>query len=372
MNVTIVGGGNMGMCLAGVISRLKKYDVTILASHPEQFEDAIRVIEDEAQLSYMSGKIIATDKLDDAIKKADFIYCTYPAFLRSAFIEKAEQYIKPSATIGFIPAYGGAEFFCKKMIKKGVTFFGLQKPPYICRTKERGKIADLMSKKKELLLATLPNEKAKETAMLLQDMLGIKTEVMPNYMNVTLLPGNPLLHTSGSYCYLKDYKKGDTYPQQIYYYQSWNDECSRIICAFSDEMMNICDRIPIDLSGVQSIQTYYESPTPQALTRKFHSIPSFQPLVLPMIQTEDGFIPDFDSRYFTEDIPYGVCTIKALAEIVDVPTPTADKILSWYKANTGKEYFKPDGTFGKDIAETAVPQLFGIDSLKKLTEFYSK
>ena len=91
MNVTIVGGGNMGMCLAGVISRLKKYDVTILASHPEQFEDAIRVIEDEAQLSYMSGKIIATDKLDDAIKKADFIYCTYPAFLRSAFIEKAEQ-----------------------------------------------------------------------------------------------------------------------------------------------------------------------------------------------------------------------------------------------------------------------------------------
>lgn len=167
--------------------------------------------------------------------------------MRSAFIEKAEQYIKPSATIGFIPAYGGAEFFCKKMIKKGVTVFGLQKPPYICRTKERGKIADLMSKKKELLLATLPNEKAKETAMLLQDMLGIKTEVMPNYMNVTLLPGNPLLHTSGSYCYLKDYKKGDTYPQQIYYYQSWNDECSRIICAFSDEMMNICDRIPIDL-----------------------------------------------------------------------------------------------------------------------------
>lgn len=55
MNVTVVGGGNMGMCLAGVISRLEKYDVTILVSHPEQFEDAIKVIEDETQSSYMSG-----------------------------------------------------------------------------------------------------------------------------------------------------------------------------------------------------------------------------------------------------------------------------------------------------------------------------
>lgn len=165
MNVAIVGGGNMGMCLAGVISRLKKYDVTVLASCPEQFESTIKVIDDEAKLSYMSGKIKTTDKLDEAIQTADFIYCTYPAFMRKKFIEEIEPFIKSSATLGFIPAYGGAEFFCKKLIKKGVTVFGLQKPPYVCRTKERGKIAGLMSKKKKILMATIPQEKSQETAI---------------------------------------------------------------------------------------------------------------------------------------------------------------------------------------------------------------
>ena len=362
----------MGMCLAGVISRLKNYEVTLLASSPEQFNDTFRIMDDEAQLSYASGKINVTDNVEKAIHNADFIYCTYPAFLRKKFIETAEMFIKPTATLGFIPAYGGAEFYCEKLLRKGVTFFGLQKPPYVCRTKERGKIAGLMSKKKRLLLAAIPNKKAIEIAALLEDMLQIKTDILPNYMNVTLLPGNPLLHTSGSYYYLKNYKRGDTFPEQIFYYQSWNDDCSKIICDFSDEMMEICRRIPADLSGVQSIQEYYESKDPHALTRKFHSIPSFYPLKLPMIKTAVGYIPDFESRFFVEDIPYGVCMIKALAKLTGVLTPTVDKILFWYEKETGKEYFKKNGDFGKNIEETAIPQLFGIDSIDKLVEFYNR
>ena len=290
--------------------------------------------------------------------------------MRESFIQQSSKFIKPGAFLGFIPAYGGAEFFCEELIRKGVTIFGLQKPPYVCRTKEKGKIAGLMSKKPKLYEASIPYKKSCEVAAVLEDMLQIRTEVLPNYMNVTLLPGNPLLHTSDSYYYLKNYKEGQFFPHQIYYYQSWNDECSRIICNFSDEMETVCSKLPIDLSGVQSIQTYYESPTPEDLTRKFHSIPSFYPLTLPMIQTQDGYIPDFNSRFFTEDIQFGVCIIKGLALLAGGATPTADRILAWHARETGKEYFCEDGSFGKDINETAVPQKFGIDSVEKLQEFY--
>ena len=191
-------------------------------------------------------------------------------------------------------------------------------------------------------------------------------------MASTLLPGTPLLHTSGSYVYLKNYQKGDTFSEPIYYYQSWTDECSEFICSFSDEMMEICRRLPIDLSEVQSIQEYYESPTPEALTRKFHSIPSFHMLTLPMIKMEEGYIPDFSSRFYTQDIPYGVCVLKALAQIADVCTPTIDAVLSWYKRMTGKEYFNEDGSFGKDIKETAIPQLYGLYNGEDLARFYMR
>lgn len=370
MNVTIIGGGNVGMCLAGEISRLANYSVTLYASHPEQFDERFLVTDTEKGISFYSGIVKTTDNLKTALENAQVVLVTLPAHLRKDFVQKISSLLRPNSYLGFIPAYGGAEFFCKELIEKGVTIFGLQKSPYVARTVQRGKEAGLWSKKKELKVAALPASKTPEVVRLLEDMLQIKTIGLSNYMGVTLLPGNPLLHTAGSSVYLENYSEGMTYPEQIYYYRSWNDQCSKVICDFSDEMMAICEAMPLDLSAVDSIQTYYESPTPEDLTRKFHSIPSFHDLVLPMIQTEKGFVPDFSSRFFIEDFPNGVSIIKALGQLTEIPTPTIDSILEWYKRMTGKEYFKQDGSYGKDIHETAIPQLFGITNVEQLKEFY--
>ena len=370
MNITVLGGGNIGMCLIGEISRKPQFKVTIYASHPETFAEQITVIDEESGTNYISGKIRATYDLKEAVMDADVIICTYPAHMRKMIIAGITPFVKPMAYVGFFPGYGGAEFYCKELMQNGVTIFAVQKVPYVARTKERGKIAGLLSRKNVIYLGSIPNKNSCEIASLLEDMLSIKCEILPNYMCATLLPGNPLLHTSGSYVYLKDYNPGDYFSEQIYYYRSWNDECSKVLCEFSDEMMNICRSLPIDLSGVLSIQEYYESSTPQKLTKKFHSIPSFQPLLLPMIKTDKGYIPDFTSRYYTEDIPHGVCIIKALALIADVKTPTIDLILDWYRHVTGKEYFGQNGKFGKDICETSIPQQFGICTAEEIANFY--
>lgn len=371
MNVTIIGGGNIGMCLAGEISRVRGYEVTLYASNPGQFADTIEVIDEERDITFKSGNICTTDDLQKAISDADVILCTFPAHIRKMLIEQIEPFIKSDAILGFIPGYGGAELYCRKLIEKGVTIFAMQKVPYVARTKERGKIAGLWSRKNKLFVAALPHVKTIEIAGMIEDMLLIKCIPLNNYMAATLLPGNPLLHTSGSVVYLDNYKNGQVFPEQIYYYRSWDDKCSEMICKFSDEMMKVCEMIPLDLSEVKSIQEYYESPTPCDLTRKFHTIPSFHNLLLPMKNVNGGFVPDFSSRFYTEDIPNGVCIIKALALLVGVETPTIDYILDWYYRMTGKEYFLKDGSFGKDIMETAIPQINGIGTLDELKEFYT-
>jgi hypothetical protein len=40
-------------------------------------------------------------------------------------------------------------------------------------------------------------------------------------------------------------------------------------------------------------------------------------------------VPDFENRYFTEDIPLGLCVYKGIADIVGVPTPVMDTVLAW-------------------------------------------
>lgn len=370
MNITILGGGNIGMCLAGEISRVKGYEVTLYASRPEAFGRRILVADDERNIKFSSGEFVTTDDLKTAVKEADMILCTLPAFLRGDVIRRMEGDIKDGAILGFCPGYGGAEFYCKGMIDRGVTIFGLQKVPYVARTKERGKIAGLMSRKHTIYVGAIPQAKTAEIAGIMEDMLLMACRPLKNYMAATLLPGNPLLHTSGSYVYLKDYKPGYLFPEQIYYYQTWTDEMSEVICKFSDEMMAVCEALPIDLSEVQSIQEYYESATPHGLTEKFHSIPSFYPLTLPMVEEEGGYRPDFSSRFFTEDIPFGVCIIKALSQLVNIDTPVIDTILDWYADQTGFRYFEKNGDYGKDIGQTAIPQLFGIKSAEDLAAFY--
>lgn len=43
----------------------------------------------------------------------------------------------------------------------------------------------------------------------------------------------------------------------------------------------------------------------------------------------EGWIPDFLSRYFTEDFPYGLRFIWQLAREHKVDVPTIDRVFEW-------------------------------------------
>ena len=93
----------------------------------------------------------------------------------------------------------------------------------------------------------------------------------------------------------------------------------------------------------------------------------------PMCKNKDNkFIPDFSTRYFLEDYPYGLCIIKDFCAICEVDTPYIDKILIWYEKIMDKQYFI-DGTFtGSDLKELALPQNYEIKNISDIYNFYEK
>ena len=72
---------------------------------------------------------------------------------------------------------------------------------------------------------------------------------------------------------------------------------------------------------------------------------------------ESCFVPDFNNKYFTEDIPFGLIIIKYYAELNNVPTPHIDQLLSWAQQVMNKEYIVDGRLVGKDICNTAVCHL---------------
>ena len=97
------------------------------------------------------------------------------------------------------------------------------------------------------------------------------------------------------------------------------------------ELQQICAALPgLDLRAVKSLKEHYESDTPEKMTAKISGIRAFRGLTSPMKQVEGGWIPDFASRYFTADFPFGLKILKDVGAAAGVPTPNMDEVWAWY------------------------------------------
>ena len=93
--------------------------------------------------------------------------------------------------------------------------------------------------------------------------------------------------------------------------------------------MRLVKALEISETAIPSLLTYYESTDQKTLTKKISSIPAFESILAPMQQKGDGWIPDFKSRYFTEDFPYGLRYIKQEMNQLGLPSPIIDKVYQW-------------------------------------------
>jgi hypothetical protein len=127
----------------------------------------------------------------------------------------------------------------------------------------------------------------------------------------------------------KDWHEGVVYPEQELFYEQWTDEASQLLMAMDNEFFGLLSVLPVSKGSIPTILEYYESKDAASLTLKLQNIEAFKGILSPMKQVEGGFIPDFNSRYFTEDFPYGLRIIRNLAQKHHVNTPTIDRILEW-------------------------------------------
>ena len=83
---------------------------------------------------------------------------------------------------------------------------------------------------------------------------------------------------------------------------------------------------------MRSLKLHYESETPKELTTKIRSIEGFKGLYAPVKKLENGFVPDFSSRYFRADFPFGLSIIVQIAQLFKVDCPSMQRVLAWYKS----------------------------------------
>ena len=134
----------------------------------------------------------------------------------------------------------------------------------------------------------------------------------------------------------KEWNPQIVYDRNILFYEEWTDDSSDMLIKCDNEVQELCNRIPLNLSDVLSLMDHYEVDSVASMTEKISNIPAYKGLTSPMRKYENGFIPDFTSRYFVADFSYGLKVIKDIAELFDVSTPNINTVWDWYYSTMKK------------------------------------
>lgn len=359
MNITIVGAGNVGTQIATHCAE-NGHKVIIYGSKPEKISKKLTIINENDEVIHQGIIEKATNDVEEAFVNAELIFVVMPATLMKINAEKIEPFAKPGMKICIVPGTGGGECAFKECIEKGATVFGVQRVPSVARLVEYGKTVRAVGYRDEMFVAAIPHSETNACCEIIEDIIGIKTSPLPNYLNITLTPSNPILHTTRLKNLYGDWHEGVVYESVPLFYEGWNNETSELLLKCDDEVQELCKKLDkFDLSYVKSLRVHYESPTAEAMTKKISSITGFKGLTSPTVRVEGGFIPDFDSRYFTADFSYGLAILMQVAEFVGMDAPYMKDTIDWYYDLVGKrdEYQFSD---------------YGIRSYSDFIKFYSR
>lgn len=332
MRITIVGGGNIGTQFAVHCAQTGNI-VTVFTSTPEVFEQHLVIVDEYGRITHEGDIVLATSDPEVAFNNADLILITMPPTQMAWIADQISRHIHKKPLIGVVPGNGGWECAFRSCIDRGCIFFGIERVPAIARLIQKGKSVRSVGYREELHVAALPFSGVNICCEIVSSIFQIPTIPIPSYLNLTMTPSNPILHTTRLKTIFKDWCPGKVYPQLPLFYEEWDDESSSLLFACDDEVQTICRCLPeFNLSFVKSLKVHYESQTVSEMTRKISSIPAFKGLKTPAIKTEQGYIPDLQSRYFTADFSYGLSVIQQIAKITGIATPNIDQTMQWYKS----------------------------------------
>lgn len=326
MKICICGGGNLGHVCAGFLAN-RGHQVSILTTKPEHWSSVLEIV---APDNTFTGKLASvTSKPEEAIPQAEMVMVCLPGYAIHDELICIRPYLSKSCIIGTVVSSTGFFFEAFDVLSSNVPLFGFQRVPFISRIIEYGKKAELKGYKEALHVAIEHATDKESIRKELEKLFEKPVSIAENFYEVSLSNSNPLLHPARLYTMWKDWRPGMFYPRNPQFYAEWTVEASALLIQMDDEFQLLLKELGLKPGSIPTILDYYESTNEITLTQKLHDIKAFQDISSPMKEVEEGFIPDFSSRYFVEDFPYGMRFIVETAHKQHVEIPTIEKVYQW-------------------------------------------
>lgn len=313
---------------AGYLAACTGAEVSVLTRRPGLWSGTLTITDPSGtELHGYLSKVSAEPVV--VIPEADVVILCLPAFAIREELEGIRPFLHSSTVVGSVVSNGGFFFDAMEILPEGNPLFGFQRVPFISRIIEYGKSAELKGYKPSLSVAVERTEYKERIVCMLSGLFSVPVKLLNSYYEVSLSNSNPLLHPARLYTMWKDYRAGVVYGENPYFYEQWDDAASALLIEMDAEFGRLLELLPVEKGSIPGILEYYESSDAASLTRKINSITAFKGIKSPMKEVEGGWIPDFGSRYFTEDILYGMRYIVETARKHGFPAPVIMQVYNW-------------------------------------------
>jgi len=392
----VCGGGNTSHALIPFLKD-SVFDVYVYTSRPTKWSKTIELEWQDASSGNLLGKcsgniVTASDSAAELFPDADYVVFCMPVHKYRVALHEIAPYLNREKKVFLCALYGQGgwnwmvdEIKGKYGLSNIVTFsFGLI--PWICRIKVYGHSGVVYGVSKVAnFAASYPACFFEQVSKELIDpicnntIVNERVEKSPNFISLTLSADNQIIHTSRCFGLYKVYgKEWDTKEDVPLFYKDWDDLSADILQMVDSEYTKIRSKMKElfsekDFSYMRDYMELEQFGYKSAITdikSSFTDFGTLDAIATPIVKNKNGrWEIDKTHRFFLDDIFYGNCIAKWMAEQLGVETPTIDDILRWAQMMRDEQLIDENNHLIIDspdmsvLFRTGIPPVYGFKNI---------
>jgi hypothetical protein len=398
LTITVVGGGASAHLLIPLLSS-SGYEVNILTRKPDQWSTKT-----ELQYQTINGRIIQKfhGKLNkisadpkEVIREANVVFLCMPVSQYRNALHRIAPYLNQEKDVYIGTVYGQAGFNwmvdeIKKTFHLGkiITFsFGLI--PWICRVLDYGKVGVTYGVKPVNIAAVDPkanfdylntNIFKKVCAVWFGKGEFIQAD---NFLSLTFSVDNQIIHPARCYGLFERYGGEWSRLEDIpFFYKDFDQFSADILIQLDSDYSKIREKIKENYphKKFRYMLDYLAQDRFTNMTAEYSVLESILlsqtlgAIKAPTVKTKKGkWKIDTNHRFFTDDIHYGLCIAKWVAERLSLKTPTIDKIVEWAQELRGETLIQ-NGQLQLDSPDlnqkfkSGIPYFYGYQTIEDIVD----
>ncbi|MDK1389506.1 NAD/NADP octopine/nopaline dehydrogenase family protein [Sinorhizobium sp. 8-89] len=359
--IAICGGGPIGHACAAMLSQRPGVSVSLLSNKASEIRRAMPIegiaVQQMNDDPAHGRPAVISSCAEEVIPSANIVILTVPAHIRGGLLQVIHQFIADDRPVflGAIPANGGFDWLCQSLRPRrdNLILWGMSGVPWTARDVVLGQSVRLGGRRERLEIAVGNGSEQSDVSWLSSTISALfdrPIRVVQSFIELTLAPGNPVLHGGAIYGLIGPYSQHSDllFDAPRFWWREISELGAYFIARLDLERQQL----------LQAAHSHLGISADSSWSQYDEIVSSFWPMIddartlftvlrtnrayqgkVPLTAIRDGgFRFDTGSRAFVEDISFSLALWVKIAGRLRTEVPYMAEIVDWSRSVASPDF----------------------------------